>query len=127
MSATGGAGLRTLAIGLVVGLVLGGVGGYVALGPGSVTTSTSTQTMVSTASVTVTQSASASSASSASTPALPPPASVSVDPRTSAVLVLDYVFCYRMTGCNATLPAVQALLTNARSAGAPIIYTRTPI
>src|SRR4029077_4897529 len=26
-----------------------------------------------------------------------------------------------------TLPAVQALLTNARSAGAPIIYTRTPI
>ena len=43
------------------------------------------------------------------------------------VLVLDYVFCYRMTGCNGTLSSIQALLTSARSAGVPIIYTRAPI
>jgi len=43
------------------------------------------------------------------------------------VLVLDYVFCYRMTGCNATLPAIQTLLTSARSAGVPVIYTRAPV
>jgi nicotinamidase-related amidase len=58
---------------------------------------------------------------------LPAPVSVSVGSQTTAVLVLDYVFCYRMTGCNATLPAIQTLLSNARIAGAPIIYTRTPI
>jgi nicotinamidase-related amidase len=128
MSTAGGAGLRTLAIGLVVGLVLGGVGGYVALGPGSATTITSTQTSTNTTTFTVTQSTStAAQTSSSSAPTLPSPASVSVDPRTSAVLVLDYVFCYRMTGCNATLPAIQALLVNARSAGAPVIYTRVPI
>src|SRR5256885_845260 len=111
MSATAGAGLRTLAIGLVVGLALGGVGGYVALSPGSVTTST--QTSTSTTTLTVNQSTSAGlQTSSSSAPTLPPPASVTVDPRTSAVLVLDYVFCYRITGCNATLPAIQSLLVN---------------
>jgi hypothetical protein len=117
-----------LAIGLVVGLVLGAVGGYVALGTGGVTTATSTQTSVSTATFTVTLSASTASQTSSSTaPSLPSPASVTVDPRTTAVLVLDYVFCYRMAGCNATFPAIQALLANARSAGAPVIYTRTPV
>jgi nicotinamidase-related amidase len=32
-----------------------------------------------------------------------------------------------MTGCNATLPAIQALLSSARSAGSPVVYTRLPI
>jgi hypothetical protein len=130
MSAAGGAGRRLLAVGLVIGVIVGALGGYVVLSPGSGTTITSTQTSVSTTTATVTsystQSTSLQSASS-SGPTLPPPASVSVDPRTSAVLVLDYVFCYRLTGCNATLPAIQTLLSNARSAGASIIYTRTPI
>jgi nicotinamidase-related amidase len=126
MSAAGGTGTRMLAIGLVVGLVLGAVGGYVALGTGGVTTATSTLTSVSTATLTVTQSASTTSQTSSS-PSLTPPISVTVDPRTTAVLVLDYVFCYRMAGCNATFPAIQALLASARSAGAPVIYTRTPV
>jgi len=126
MSTAGGAGLRMLAIGLVVGLVLGGVGGYVALSPGSATTITSTQTSTNTTTITVTQSTS-TAAQTSSSPTLSPPISVSVDPRTSAVLVLDYAFCYRLAGCNATLPAIQALLANARTAGAPVIYTRTPI
>lgn len=131
MSAAGGKGRGLLAVGLVIGVVLGAVGGYVALSPGSASTTTSTQTLVSSTTVTVTsysaQSTSTASTSSAGGPSLPPPASVSVDSRTSAVLVLDYVFCYRSTGCNATLPAIQTLLTNARGAGVPIIYTRAPI
>jgi nicotinamidase-related amidase len=52
---------------------------------------------------------------------------VSLDPKTTAVLVLDYVFCYRSPGCNATLPAIQGLLGNARSAGALVIFTRAPV
>jgi len=64
-------------------------------------------------------------ASTATTPTLPAPVAVSLNPKTTAVLVLDYVFCSRVAGCNETLPAVQTLIGAARSAGAPIFYTRT--
>lgn len=65
-------------------------------------------------------------ASSFNTPILPSPTSVSVDPETTAVMILDYTFCYRSPGCNATLPNLQALLGRARTAGALVIYTRLP-
>jgi nicotinamidase-related amidase len=58
---------------------------------------------------------------------LPLPVAVSVNPKTTALLVLDYVFCARMAGCNATLPAVTNLLSKARAAGVLVIYTKVPI
>jgi len=132
-----GKGLPLVGVGLVIGLVIGGAAGYLLLSPSSGTVTTTTQsvtvpttvTSATTMTVTATASAASTTASSSSTgtPTIPAPAPVSLDPKTSAVLVLDYVFCYRMTGCNATLPAIQALLTSARSAGVQVIYTRAPV
>lgn len=140
MSAAGGAGRGLLAVGLVIGVLVGAVGGYVALGSGTavtttetrIQTATSTQTLVSSTTVTVSVSPSQSTTSSSQTSTssvatVPAPVPVSVGSQTTALLVLDYVFCYRMTGCNATLPTIQTLIANARTAGVPIIYTRAPV
>jgi hypothetical protein len=134
-----------LAIGLVIGLLIGAALSYALLSPmtGGTSTTTSattiTSVVTSTATVSLTPSTSTAAASStssstssqttgvSSTPSIPPPVAVSLDPKTTAVLVLDYVFCYRSPGCNATLPAIQGLLGNARSAGALVIFTRAPV
>ena len=100
-----------IAAGLVIGLLVGAGLTYALVQPMNTTQSISS---------------SSSSSSSAST-GVAAPVAVTLNPKTTAVLVLDYVFCYRMTGCNATLPAIQAMLTSARSAGVPVIYTRSPV
>jgi nicotinamidase-related amidase len=62
----------------------------------------------------------------------PPPApaikSVKIDPKTTALLMLDFVphdpYCGdRKPRCGATLPAMKRLLGNARTHGAIIIYS----
>jgi len=130
MGASTGRNLPLVAVGLVVGLVIGGVASYLIVTPsGPATTSVSTLVSSTTSTVTTTLTATPSTTQSGGggIPSLPAPASVSLNPKTTAVLVLDYVFCYRMAGCNATLPAIATLLSSARSAGVPIIYTRSPV
>jgi len=58
-------------------------------------------------------------------PALKP---VTVDPKTTALLLLDFVphdpYCGpRKARCGATLPAMKQLLANARANGATVIYS----
>lgn len=127
-----------LLIGLIIGLIVGAGISYLLLlpattilnppsgtstvvGAANTTTSTVTSTLISTTTL------ASSAAGNASLPSIPAPIPVTVDPKTSALLVLDYVFCYRSPGCNATLPTVANLIDKARSAGIPIIYTRQPI
>jgi Isochorismatase family len=139
---------RTIAaiVGLIIGLVIGA--GAVAIVQPGATTTTQTSTVTNTAtipvtttltttltttatsiatSVTTTSITTTVTSSSSPLPALPAPVAVSVNPKTTALLVLDYVFCARMAGCNATLPAVANLLSKARAAGALVIYTKVPI
>ncbi len=60
-------------------------------------------------------------------PALPAPAPVTLDARTTAYLVLDLtsVVCAPRPACRTTLPAAAALLTKARAAGALVVYSET--
>ena len=68
----------------------------------------------------------------ASVKAPPPPAlkPVTVDPKTTALLVLDMVnqFCnpQRYTRCPGMIPTVKKLLTEARAKGALVVYTSIP-
>jgi nicotinamidase-related amidase len=51
---------------------------------------------------------------------------VTVDPKTTALLMLDYIpapYCSANPRCVATLPAVKGLLTEARAKGATVIYS----
>ncbi|HEY7068144.1 MAG TPA: isochorismatase family protein [Chloroflexota bacterium] len=63
-------------------------------------------------------------------PTIPAPVAVTLDPATTAYLVLDLnsQVCAPQPGCVATLPAAAALLARARQAGAFVVYsnTRTP-
>lgn len=58
-------------------------------------------------------------------PAAPELKSVKLDPKETAVLVLDLVkqLCPPRPRCVAALPQVQALLERARQAGVPVVYT----
>ena len=64
---------------------------------------------------------------SVSVPSPPPVRAVTVDPKTTAVLVLDLVkqTCTSRPRCVASIPVVKKLLTTARAAGAPIVYSIT--
>lgn len=57
-----------------------------------------------------------------SAPALKP---VTVDPKTTALLMLDFMNqnCGRRPRCVASVPAVKALLTEARAKGMPVVYS----
>jgi nicotinamidase-related amidase len=52
---------------------------------------------------------------------------VTVDPKTTALLMLDYIipapYCSANPRCVATLPAVKGLLTEARAKGATVVYS----
>ncbi len=60
-------------------------------------------------------------------PPPPVPKAVTVDPKTTAFLILDIVKqgCneQRRPRCLPTVPKIQALLTRARAAGMPVIYS----
>jgi nicotinamidase-related amidase len=69
------------------------------------------------------------SARRTSPPNLPAFVQVSLDPKSTALLLLDFSpgICYRRAACNVTLPTVQALQAKARAAKIPILYTRIPV
>lgn len=50
---------------------------------------------------------------------------VTVDPKTTALLMLDFMNqnCGQRPRCVASLPAMKALLEKARAAGMPVVYT----
>jgi nicotinamidase-related amidase len=60
-------------------------------------------------------------------PAIPPPATLTLDVRSTALLVLDIneVVCRPNPDCMATVPAITALLNKARAAGIPVLYSST--
>jgi nicotinamidase-related amidase len=63
----------------------------------------------------------------ASVPAPPPPAlkPVTVDPKTTALLMLDFMNqnCGKRPACVASLPTMKKLLGDARAAKVPVIYS----
>ena len=62
-------------------------------------------------------------------PAAPPPLkTVTVDPKTTALLMLDFVnpICGHTPRCIATIPAVKKLLDAARKSGTMVVYTGIP-
>jgi nicotinamidase-related amidase len=63
----------------------------------------------------------------AGVPAIPPPVAVSLDTKTTALLVLDMInpTCTTRPACNDSLPAVAALIKKARDAKVPVLYTST--
>jgi nicotinamidase-related amidase len=62
------------------------------------------------------------------TPSIPSPIPVTLDPKTTALLLLDYAFCSNFAGCTtSSLPAAANLLQAARAAGVTVIYTHMPI
>jgi nicotinamidase-related amidase len=60
-------------------------------------------------------------------PTIPAPASVTLDPATTAYLVLDMnsAVCAPRPGCQATVPAIAAFLDRARQANAFVVYSNT--
>jgi len=64
---------------------------------------------------------------SASAHSVPAPVPVSLDPATTAYLVLDdtAAVCTPNPSCVATLPAAASLLARARAAGATVIFSKT--
>src|SRR6202022_925824 len=61
-------------------------------------------------------------------PAVPEPAPVMLEPSTTAYAVLDInsAICPPRPACVASVPIVQRLLTRARSASVPVVYSLTP-
>lgn len=61
-------------------------------------------------------------------PAPPPLKAVTVDPKTTALLMLDFVqpICGHTPRCMATLPAVKKLLDEARAHDMMVVYTGIP-
>lgn len=60
-------------------------------------------------------------------PTIPAPVAVTLDARTSALLVLDIstLLCQPRPACAATVPAIATLLKKARDAKVPVIYSST--
>ena len=60
-------------------------------------------------------------------PAIPAPVAVTVDAKTTALVVLDIInpTCSTRPQCAASIPAIQALIKKARDASVPVIYTTT--
>jgi nicotinamidase-related amidase len=69
----------------------------------------------------------ASSVSASTIPKIPAPAPVSVDAKTSALLILDIntAVCQPNPACTATVPAIASLLNKARAAKVPVVYAST--
>ena len=61
-------------------------------------------------------------------PRIPAPVAVTLDARTSVLLILDIntTVCQRYPACIASVPTVAALLKKARDANVPVVYSTTP-
>ncbi|HLH25921.1 MAG TPA: cysteine hydrolase [Chloroflexota bacterium] len=71
--------------------------------------------------------AAAPAVSAQAIPTIPAPAAVTLDPATTAYLVLDInsAVCGPRPGCQATLPAIAGLLDRARQANVFVVYSNT--
>jgi nicotinamidase-related amidase len=60
-------------------------------------------------------------------PALPALATVTLDAKTTALVVLDVInpTCSTRPACNDSIPALQALIKKAKDASVPVVYTNT--
>jgi len=60
-------------------------------------------------------------------PALPAPVAVTLDAKTTALVVLDVInpTCSTRPACNDSIPALQALIKKAKDASVPVVYTNT--
>jgi len=60
-------------------------------------------------------------------PALPAPVAVTLDAKSTALVVLDVInpTCSTRPACAASVPALQALIKKARDASVPVVYTNT--
>jgi nicotinamidase-related amidase len=60
-------------------------------------------------------------------PAIPAPAPVTLDAKTTALVVLDIInpTCSTRPACTDSIPALQSIIKKARDAGAPVVYTNT--
>jgi hypothetical protein len=60
-------------------------------------------------------------------PAIPAPVAVTVNARSSALLVLDIntAVCQPNPACTATVPAIASLVQKARAAKIPVVYSTT--
>lgn len=60
-------------------------------------------------------------------PALPAPVAVSVDAKTSALLVLDFnsAVCQPNPACVAVIPTISGIIKKARDANVPVVYSTT--
>jgi nicotinamidase-related amidase len=70
----------------------------------------------------------ATEATAQALPTIPAPAPVTLDPATTAFLVLDLnsAVCAPRPSCQATLPAVAAFLDRARQANVFVVHSSTP-
>ena len=60
-------------------------------------------------------------------PAIPAPVAVTLDAKTTALVVLDIInpTCTTRPACAASIPALQALIKKARDASVSVVYTNT--
>ncbi len=60
-------------------------------------------------------------------PTIPAPAAVTLDAKTTALVVLDIInpTCTARPACNDSIPVLQALIKKAHDANVPVIYTNT--
>jgi nicotinamidase-related amidase len=60
-------------------------------------------------------------------PAIPAPAAVTLDAKTTVLAVLDVInpTCSTRPACNDSIPALQALIKKARDANVAVVYTTT--
>lgn len=60
-------------------------------------------------------------------PTIPAPAAVTLDSKTTALVVLDIInpTCSTRPACNDSIPALQAIIKKARDANVPVVYTNT--
>jgi nicotinamidase-related amidase len=60
-------------------------------------------------------------------PTIPGPATVTLDSKTTALVILDVInpTCTTRPACNDSIPALQALIKKARDANVAVVYTNT--
>jgi isochorismate hydrolase len=71
--------------------------------------------------------ASTAASGAATLPAPPAPAAVTLDAKTTALLILDIntAVCQPYPACTGTVPAIASLMNKARAAKVPVVYSTT--
>src|SRR4029077_17526260 len=118
--------MRSTTIGLIVALALAAACTAPAAAPSP--TPPPTTAPPATAAPTAVPTTSASPAPNPNlAPAIPAPATVTLDSKSTALVVLDVInpICTTRPACTDSIPALQALIKKARDASVPVVYTNT--